>query len=287
VYSLGESANYINVTKITSRLENGTEITRDYPSVGIAPNSTQTFTFNWDWKEYRGKTIIITASLLQDFETAAFSATTPSPITVRVLNEAQAFDLKDKKHFNITLQNHPSSLKPINVTEIIVRVTGEVINGTNANPQLPYELMEPGQVGTFYCNITDWSGYAGGNLILTVNAVANETLEEYTFEFTFVLPAAELNVTSVIRTVAGTTRYLNVTVSNSVHSVWNLTISKVIVTFPNQTEPIEQVFPSNQIIVKPGDEAVLLCSFDWEKYADVSITVSVITAEGIEASQTI
>jgi len=286
VFNSEESANYVNVTNIACTLENGTTIERNYSSIGVAPNSTDTFTFDWNWTGYREKRINVTSFFLQDFETDIFTVTTPPPppsIILTVLNEREVFDLKDREHFNITLQNHLSSIEAVNITEIVVKETGEVINGTKANPKLPSNPIEPGQEITFCCNVTDWTEYAGGNLTLIVHAI-NETSVKYTFNFTFTLPMAELNITSVIHTVIGQTKYLNITIQNLNYSVWNLTISKVIITLPNQTEPLEQQFPENQIIVKPDEKVALLFAFDWEKYLDANITITVITKEGVEAS---
>jgi hypothetical protein len=283
VSNSAESANYVNVTKIAGTLENGTTVERNYPSVSIALNSTCTFKFDWNWKEYREKRINVTTFFLQDFQTTTFTVT-PAPVILTVLNEGEVFDLKDKTHFNITLKNHPSSIKAVNITKIVVKETGEVINGTKANPKLPSNPIEPGNATTFYCNVTDWTDYAGKNLTLIVHSI-NEPLEKCTFNFTFTLPTGELNVTGAFHTVISETKYLNITVENLNYSVWNLTISKVIITLPNQTEPIEQQFPENLIILKPNESTVLLCLCNWkEEQLDENITVTVVTKEGIEAS---
>jgi hypothetical protein len=284
IYNLEQSANYANVTEIVGTLENETTIEQDYPSIGITPNSTETFKFNWTWKEYRGKNIDFTAYLLQDFETAPFTGTTPASIIVKVLNENETFDLKDKEHFNITVQNHGSSLEAINVTGIAVKETGEVINGTMANPKLPYGPIEPRAAEQFNCGITNWTNYAGESLTLTVYVVASETLEEQSFEFVFTLPAAELNITGVTRTEMGATKYLNITARALDYSVWNLTISEIKITLQNQSVVLEQTFFKDQIIITPSSEAILLCAYDWIEYPPENITITVITAEGIEAS---
>lgn len=283
-FNSAESVSYVNVTKIACTLENETTIERNYLSVGIAPNSTRAFKFDWIWKEYRGKKINVTAFLSQDFKTDTFTVTTPPPIIFTVLNEKEVFDLKDKTHFNITLQNHPSSIEAVNITKIVVKETGEVINGTKANPNLPYGPVEPGQATTFYCNVTDWTKHPSGNLTLIIHAV-NQTSKEYTFNFTFTLLMGELNITGVSHTVTGETKYLNITVENLNYSVWNLTISKVVITLPDQTESLEQQFPENLIILKPNESAVLLCVCNWEEeHLGENITVTVVTNEGIEAS---
>lgn len=279
VFNSAESANYVNVTKIAGTLEDGTIIEANYSSVGIAPNSTRTFKFDWNWTEYRGKKINVTAYLMQDFRTDTFTVT-PPPVIFNLLNEKEVFDLKDKTHFNITLQNHRSSLEAVNITEIVVKETGEIINCTKANPNLPYGPVEPGQAITFYCNVTDWTKHPSGNLTLIIHAV-NQTSKEYTFNFTFTLLMGELNITSVFH--VSETKYLNITVENLNYSVWNLTISKVVITLPNQAEPIEQQFPENLIILKPNESSVLLCVCNWkEEHLGENITVTVGTKEGIE-----
>jgi len=285
VFNLAESTNYVNVTKITCTIQNGTAIERNYPSEGIIINSTRVFKFDWIWTEYRGKNVNVTAYLLQDFETDTFTKLTPPPIILKVLNEKEVFDLKDKKHFNITLQNHQSSLEAINLTKITVKETGEVINGTKTNPQLPYSSINPAQSMPFYCNITtiNWTNQAGKNLTLIIEA-KSKTVGNFTSEFVFALPAAKLDIINVMRTEMGATKYLNITVKNSEYSLWNLTLSKVKITFQNQIVPLEQTFPKDQILIHPNSEAILLCVYDWEKQPPENITISVITSEGIEAS---
>jgi archaellum component FlaF (FlaF/FlaG flagellin family) len=288
VSNLADSSNYVNVTKIVCTLENGTIIERYYdPPVGIMPNATYTFTINELWREYRGKTINVKAYFLQEFETETFTFITPSPILLKVLNEKETFNLQDRTHFNITLQNHQSSLEAVNITKIVVKETGETINDTKSAPQLPYGLIEAGQNKTFYCNITDWNTSplgAGKNITLTIHVVANKTLEEHVFDFVFALPKAELNITEIINEEFGLTKYLNITVESFSYSIWNLTVSKVIVTLQNQTILVEDTVPENQIIIKPGEIAIVLCLFDWGKHPDTDIVVTIITTEGVEAS---
>ncbi len=279
-----ESANYVNVTKIAGTLENETTIEEDYPSVGMVPNSTETFTFNWTWKEYREKTISLTVYFLQDFETNPFTATTPSSIIVKVLNEKEVFSLKDRTQFNITLQNHPSSLEAINITEIVVKETGEVINGTKADPQLPHGPIAINQLVPFNCSISDWTEDAGENLTLIVHVIANQTLGNYTFEFVFNLVPAELNITDVTCIELGGTKYLDITLENMNYSLWNLTISKVKITLQNQSILSEQTFFKDQIIINANSTAVLLYAYDWITYPPNNIIITVITVEGVEAS---
>ena len=283
VINFAESANYVNVLKFFIALDNGTTITKEeleYQTPRIQPNTTRTFTVDWNWTEYRGREIGISAYFLQDFGTSTFATKTPQPVIVKLLNKEETFNLQDKKHFNITLQNHQSSLYAVNITKIVAK--GDTINGTEANPPLPYGLIEPNSTRWFYCNISDWSDQAGENLTLTVYVVANETGEEYTFNFTFTLPAAEFKITNVTCIEINGVKYLNISVENMNYSVWNLTLAKIIIVSPNQTEPLEQIFPANQITVEIGNTTIVLCAFNWSEYKGQTVTITVVSDEGIE-----
>jgi len=287
ILNFAESAHYANLTMIKCTLDNGTYIPeRYYPPVGINPNSTVTVRFDWNWTEYRGRNITIVAYFHQDFETTPYTVTTPPPIIVKVLNETSVFNLKNTGQFNITIQNHVSSLEAVNVTKIVVKETGQILNGTSVNPSLPSEPIAPGNYTTFSCNF-NWAKFVnmyGRNL--TVRVVANTSQNGYTFDFAFVLPVAELNITVKNHFTIGETGYLNLTVKNLEHSLWNLTLSKIVIKIQDLAEPFEYVLPKNQTIVNVGSEIVLLCPFDWQRYLGKSITVTAVTEEFVEASTT-
>jgi len=275
---------YVNVTSISVALDNGTTLDFPFPSLGLETNVTKVFTIDWSWREYRARTVGLTASLLQDAQTDTINATTPPPIILNALNQNETFNLQDRTHFNITLQNHPSSTDSINITRIVVKETGETINGTTANPQLPYGPVSPGQSQAFYCSITDWATYAGGNLTFTVYVVTNKTSQQFTFDFAFTLPKAELNITAINVMIGG--KNLNVTVQNLSYSVWNLTVSEVIIQLGTPTETFTQTFPPNQIFLQPGDTASVICTFDWIDYLYEKLTITVVTQEGVQDTQT-
>jgi len=279
VYNFADSANFVNVAKVKCTLEDGTALTFDCGSAGIAPNSTRTFKFDLNWTEYRGKNVTVVAYFTQDFETQTFVVKTPPPIIVKILNAENTFNLKDHGHFNITVLNHPSSLETVNITKIVVKETGEVLHISNG-------LIDRGYNKTFSCNF-NWTGFLkdyGRNLTLTIYATTNETLREYAFDFDFILPVAELDVTIINCTAIGGTRYLNLTIRNLGYSLWNLTLSKIVITVQGFANPLEYVLPKNQTIVNIGCEVILLCPFDWPKYLSKDITVTVVTEELVEAS---
>jgi hypothetical protein len=162
-----------------------------------------------------------------------------------------------------------------------VKQTGEVLDVTDG-------LVSPGFNKTFCCAFS-WTGFLknhGRNLTLTVYATDNQTFE-YAFDFSFTLPVAELNIAAVETTAFGETRYLNITIRNVERSLWNITLSKVIVEVQGLTEPLVCMLPEGQVVVKVGGEAVLLCPFDWQKYMGKSIIVTVVAVEELaEASAT-
>lgn len=279
ISNFAESANDINVANIECTLENGTKLTLDCGSAVIMPSSTITFKFNWYWRTYRGQNITLVAYFSQEFQTS-FRTKTPQPIIIKVLNEGEAFNLKDKERFNITILNHEASLAAVNVTKIVVKGTGEVLPITNG-------VINHGDNKTFTCtyNWTNFLKHYGRNLTLTIYA-ANKTLGEYTLDFSFSLPVAELNITGIKPITIGETGYLNLTVKNLGYSLWDLTLSKIVITIQDLAEPLEYVLPKNHVTVNVGGETVLLCPFDWQRYLGKSITVAVVTEELVEASTT-
>jgi hypothetical protein len=278
------SASYVNVTKIRCKLDNETYFDQEFNLIGIMPNTTRTFMFNWDWKEYRNRNVTVVAYLLQDFETSAYIVKTPPPIIIEVKDSI--FDLRKKEQFNLTIQNHASSLEAINVTQIKIKETGQVLNGTTeVNPKLPYGPIVPGSNGVLQCTF-NWANFIEARhynrtLTLTIDVVTNDTLEKYSFDFSFILPIAELNIT--VNFEHKDTKYLNVTVTikNLEYSLRNVTLSKIILIINTTTGLIEYeyVLPRNEIIIDIDNEAVFLFSFDRQKYSGNILTVTVVTEE--------
>ena len=257
---------YVNVTSVVLTLDNETEKTIPI-SLSVEYNSSLTFEVPWEWKEYRGRKLDLIVQTLQGPTASRENIYTPELVILKVLNKNEAFNLKDKQHFNITLQNHPSSLETVNITKIIIEEKGVTIF-TNCT-------LKPGQSTSLYCTY-NWVEHAGQNLTLTI--YTNATSQP--FSFIFPIPAAELNITNVKRVLINGNTYLNITIQNMNYSIWNLTISKVVVTFENQTKIFEQNF-ANQITVEIGQQRFLICSVD---PLDEYVTILVETEEGIKAS---
>jgi len=274
---------YINVTSVSLMLDNGTQLTFSQ-SLGVKYNSTATFEVPLDWTKYRGREINLTIETVQGLAATREKIKTPDPVILKVLNKEETFSLFDKEHFNVTIQNHQSSVEAVNVTKIVIKETGEVINGTKSEPQLPWGPLNATDVKSFYCNATSlanyWSYHAGENITLVIHyVVTNGT--EHTFSAIFTLPIAELNITSVTL-VHGATNYLNITVENLPCSMINLTISRVTVTFENQTVTTQMQITPGQIMILIGEKAFVLFPVKLEDSIG-EVTVKVVTEEGVEA----
>jgi len=284
ILNFDNSASYVNVTKIRCKLDNEMYFDQEFNLIGIMPNTTRTFMFNWNWKEYRNRNVTVVAYFLQDFETSAYIVKTPPPIIVEVRDSI--FDLQKKEQFNLTILNHASSLEAINITQIKIKETGQVLNGTTeVNPKLPYGPIAPGNNSVFQCAF-DWANFIkerhyNRTLTLTIDVVSIASLERYSFDFSFILPIAELNTT--VNFEYHEAKYLNVTVTikNLEYSLRNVTLSKVILTINTTTRLIEYeyILPRNEIIIDIGNEAVFLFSFDRQKYSGNTLTVMVVTEE--------
>ena len=275
------SAASITVTNITYTIKNGTPIPPEnvnpaLPAI-IQPGQNFTFTCSWNWHDYRGKEVNVTVYLKQGF-TRSITVSTPKPIILEILNLKEVFKLEDKKYFSVNLKNHESSLEKINITKIKVE---EITIDHSKTSSLPC-ILNPGENITITCNLgKDWTDYQKESLNVVVEFIGNES---QTNSETFVVPLpekAKLNITSVKHVMLGTKNYLNITVENVHYSAINLTISKIIVIFENQTEPsIMQLSPGLTVAI--GNKTFIF--FPIETAPQGNITVEVITDEGIEAS---
>ena len=278
------SAGKVTLTNITYSLDNGTtryvkNITPSLPA-DIIPMLNLTFTCTWNWYEYRGRNVTITVYLKQGFNRSV-TIVTPKPVILKVLNQEKAFNLTDTEHFNITLFNHQSSLEALNITKIVIGHI--VLKGNLTSPELPYAYLKPGEKLPLNCTY-NWMKDAGKNLTLTIYAVTNETNEEYQFTFTFTLPKAELNITSVQYIESKPLNYLNITIKNMPYSVWNLTISKIIVTIENETKVFEKQWSSGLIVLAPHESYTVQFEVGHEEIENINITVRVLSEEGVECT---
>jgi hypothetical protein len=285
------STSTVHITKINLTLSSGEEetIKTTWPlnvsPLPVPPNKSATLVCLWNWSSHREELVTVKVYTKQGFVMYR-NFRTPSCVALKVSNETSVFNLKDKDHFNLTIQNHWSSLEAVNVTKIVVKQANDTLDGSKVNPQLPYGPISPGKNVTFICNY-NWKIFFenyGRNLTLTIYVTSILSQKVYLFDFHFNLPAAELKVTAVNCSMIDGSRYLNLTVRNAEYSIWNLTLTKAVIVVQGLADSLEYVIPRNQVIVNVGEEIIVLCPFDWQKYQGKKITITVFTAELIEAS---
>ncbi|MEM2420015.1 MAG: hypothetical protein QXL38_03405 [Candidatus Bathyarchaeia archaeon] len=272
------------ITKVNLTLPDGTvkTINTTWPlnvsPLPVFPGRSVTLTCIWNWSTCRSEVITVIVCTKQGY-TLYKSVRTPSPIFISVLGETTIFNLRDKERFNITILNHASSLEAVNITKIVVKKTGDILPIVNGN-------INPSFSKTFTCHF-NWALFLknyGRDLALTIYANAIQSSNVYTFDFSFTLPVAELNITTITHTPIGNAGYLNLTVKNLDYSIWNLTLSKIVVFVQDLNETLEYLFPENHLVLTAGGEFVLLCPFNWQKYVGKTIMVTVITKELVEVS---
>jgi len=272
---------YVNVTLVSLMLDNGTELTFNQ-SLGIRYNSTASLEIPWDWTEYRGREFNITVQTLQGLTAVKERVKTPGSVFLKVLNKEKTFDLKDREHFNLTILNYPypSSLEAVNITKIEVKEKHVILRGNLTTPELPYAYLNPSEPLSINCTF-NWEEYAGKNLTLIVYVITNATGEEYQFSFSFAIPKAELNITSVTCLKFGKINYLNITVENMPYSLSNLTISQFVVTVQN-----ESALSNVSIVIMPGETVSIITTVQLGIESGTEVMIKVITEEGIEAQWT-
>jgi hypothetical protein len=276
------SPTYVNVTKITATMENGTvqEIngTKVSPQIKpspypLNPNTTETFNCPWNWTRYWGKNVTITVHTLQNF-TVQYAGATPSPINIT----AVVFDPVSTDEFNMTVNNSKFYFANITITDITLTVENETftINGTEVKPfPLPYQLI-PNSSITFVCP-WNWTGYQGNNVTIIVRS-----LENYATHFTKVTSKRViLAITGVLFDPINTTGF-NFTVWNSNSSVENATISNVTITLENGTIT-PNVLSASQTVSR-NSSVTFRCQWDWTNYRGENITITVYAEEGYETS---
>jgi hypothetical protein len=86
--------------------------------------------------------------------------------------------------------------------------------------------------------------------------------------------------------------YANVTISNSINSIQDVTITKIIFETQNKTYEIDTTLTDPRLtpsgyILKIGENITITCPWNWGLYLGANpIKVTVYTAEGFQVSRT-
>jgi len=93
------------------------------------------------------------------------------------------------------------------------------------------------------------------------------------------LPYMLLNIVNASFATSGNGKEFNITIENSINSLLNATLTRIVVCFGNGT-----VFQSEGIgyMVEIGKNVTLTFSWDWSEYETKEVTICVYIVEGLE-----
>lgn len=292
VISSEESTADATINKINLTLMNAPPITLNttYPTnINVAPfsipkNQSQVFKCLWDWAAHRNEAITVNVFTKQGFTLAPLTVRTPSS-TVWNITDVN-FDLDHTGYFLVNVTNMPCSLNEINVTMILIDE-----NVTTINP--PFAILTNDAQGTFNCTF-DWKPLRGQSVTIKV-----ATQDGSNMSTIVTLPSVKLKlpdsnlVFDLLHNIEtnSTIPYINVTVSNSINSLQNLTITEITIETDNATYTIDNTltYPKlapNGYVVTIGENSTFICLWDWTLYLTQTIKITVYTAEGFQVSRT-
>lgn len=304
-----ESSHYVDILGVVLKMEDGEELVLNgadvqyevdgawkplTPYYRLERNSSQTFRCSWNWTRHRNEAVTIFAYTRQGFETRPpcgrpITITTP-PMTILKIVGAPVFDLSDKNHFNVTVQNSPSSIEDVRVTRITVALEGWeeiVIDGEKVAPALPSPPIGPGNMAEFRCEWS-WADYAGQRATVIVYAQKEECRANYTLT----IPFAELNITEVLfdSTIEGI-EYFNVTVKSLDYSIKPAKITRITLTIVETGDTFEidssVVHPDIlSELVDPGEMITLVCPWRWKPFSGMEAVVTLFGEKGLMYSYT-
>jgi hypothetical protein len=257
-------------------------------SSSISPNKSITFICNWNWTQYRNEEITVRAYSMGDFTVSNMTTTTPPSIVWNMTSVS--FDLDDLGHFLVDVANTPCSLGGVNITTI-------ELDDQNTTLQPPFAFLAPDEHATFSCAI-NWTNLIGQSINVTVF-----TADGTSVSTVVTIPLAQLKLLGdSVRahifgklqgtTINTTTPYVNVTVSNSMNSLLNVTISRIVLEAGNVTQDLAEsiLYPkvtSGIYGVNAGESVTFVCYSDYTKYlTSDTIKITVYTTEGLQVSRT-
>jgi hypothetical protein len=230
-----------------------------YYELGI--NKTVTFDHCvWNWKNFRDQNVTINVYTKQEYTPVSTTVKTPNE-TVFSINSS--FNLTDTGHFWVNITNMACSLQNITVTQIKFNA-----NQTSFTPQ----TIPAGNWTQLNCAF-NWTAFRGISAIISVNASDVVVSQNVT------LPYMLLNIVNASFATSGNGKEFNITIENSINSLLNATLTRIVVCFGNET-----VFQSEGIgyIVEIGKNVTLTFSWDWSEYETKEVTISVYIVEGLE-----
>jgi len=254
----------------------------DILPIPISPNQSLTVKCHWNWDTYRNEPITVRIYTKQGFTVPTKTVITPPAIVWNITDVK--FDLDSTEQFLVNITNMPCS-QNITISQIKFNET-EII----FEPQ----MIPIGEQVTFNCTF-DWKNFIGLNVNITVL-----TEDELSFSRIVKIPSVGLKllgdnfVFGDLRDlyVNVTIPYVNITVSNSVNSLQNVTITRIILETENKTYEIDNTLTYPKLAPSGytlgiGENITIICLWDWTLYLGPNpIKVTVCTEEGFQVSRT-
>lgn len=253
----------------------------------IARNQSLALRCFWNWNLVRNENITIDAYTSQNFTVPALTATTPPSVVWNVTNVK--FDLDDLTRFWVNVTNTPSSTDNITVTAIRLNDQNTTLD------HLPSVITSGNQTMLTCMMQGNWTNLIGQAANVTVF-----TAEGLNISTVVMIPSVQLKISGDIpaygdlqgTTINATIPYFNVTVSNSINSVLNVTISHIVLEAGNTTQDLSEsvLYPKVTLRiyrVDAGSTITFVCYSDYTQYfTSNTIKITVYTTEGIQATKT-
>lgn len=188
------------------------------------------------------------------------------------------FPADDATRFNVTVLNPSYSISDAEITGIGFTVEdGEKFyEVSDVDPSLPFTL-ERGHSQTFICD-KNWGDFAGKTI--TVHVIVNDASGP---NYAYKTSPVRLTVLPYFRAEETVERF-NLTVTNSVDSVINLTVSEILVG--GLVVEKETISPEIPYVLAPGENVTFTCDWNWAKLGGDYVNVTVSTEEGYKARAT-
>lgn len=229
----------------------------------------QTFQCFWDWANYTGQIIGISAFVEDGCGPTSVGV---APFVGLPITDVDFNSSVSMTSFNLTVQGHENSTTYINITDITVQT--KTLKAEKVIPPLPYTL-NPNSSITFKC-LWDWTDYRNASISIVVN-----TLQGYFSNTTYLTPNPVLEVKDTFFNETDINHF-NLTLRNSELSPSYLNISEITLTLENKTI-VEingtEIKPSLPYTLYPDSSTTFEIPWNWTTYRNKIVTLSVHTLQ--------
>jgi hypothetical protein len=227
---------------------------------------------DWDWAEYSGQTVKVIV-LVEDGSGSAYEVET-SPVRLSIT--ATIFATVNPQYFNLTVNNHHTSIIDLEFTDIVITMdNGTFFEVTEVSPPLPHTVL-PDNTQDFRC-YWDWTYYRDRNVTISVF-----TSQGYSSSRTETTPRpVQLTVSDPVFESSNMSTF-NITVTNSEYSVTPANIAYVELLFADQTTQIVTTEPRSSLPseLPIGESVTLKVLWDWADRRGESVAITIKTIEG-------